>query len=134
MKQIIFIDNEGKAYQFIPPYTHDNLSKYLQKVFGRCDTSSLSKQMHPVKMQEIQAGDVLLRGGFPGHAAIVVDVAENDAGTKIYLLAQSYMPAQDIHILKNPMDTDSNPWYRVINDDRIETPEYIFTKNELKRW
>ena len=134
MEQIIFTDNAGKTYPFIPPFTRDNLHKYLQVVFGMCGTASLSKQMHPVKMEEIQPGDVLLRGGFPGHAAIVVDVAENDAGNKIYLLAQSYMPAQDIHILKNPVDTECNPWYRVTNDEWIETPEYIFKQNELKRW
>ena len=134
MEQIIFTDNAGKAYPFIPPHTQDNLSKYLYIVFGRCGTASLSKQTHQVKMEDIQPGDVLLRGGFPGHAAIVVDVAENDAGNKIYLLAQSYMPAQDIHILKNPVDTECNPWYRVTNDEWIETPEYIFKQNELKRW
>ena len=102
MEQIIFTDNAGKTYPFIPPFTRDNLHKYLQVVFGMCGTASLSKQMHPVKMEEIQPGDVLLRGAFPGHAATVVDVADNDAGTKIYLLAQSYMPAPDIHILKKP--------------------------------
>ena len=45
----------------------------------------------------MQIGDVLIQGGSPGHAVIVVDMAENPAtGEKLYLLAQSYMPAQDI--------------------------------------
>ncbi len=77
---------------------------------------------------------MLIRGGFPGHAVIVMDVAVNDSGKKIYLLAQSYMPAQDIHVLKNPGNTDLSPWYEVNQENFIITPEYTFTNNELKRW
>jgi len=47
----------------------------------------------------IEPGDVMIRAGSPGHAMLVVDVAEDERGRRIYLLAQSYMPAQDIHIV-----------------------------------
>ena len=82
----------------------------------------------------IQPGDVLIHGGFPGHAVIVIDVAINKDGRKIYLLAQSYMPAQDIHVLKNYVNPDISPWYKVNDETEIKTPEYTFTKYELKRW
>jgi hypothetical protein len=39
-------------------------------------------------------GDVFIRGGSPGHAMLVVDMGEDAAGRKIYLVAQSYMPSQ----------------------------------------
>jgi hypothetical protein len=100
-----------------------------------CGSASLSKQLKPVNyFGGIQPGDVIIRGGFPGHAVIVIDVAVNTAGKKIYLLAQSYMPAQDIHILKNPTNENLSPWYEVNEEHIIKTPEYTFTKNELKRW
>ena len=82
----------------------------------------------------MMAGDVLIRGGFPGHAVIVMDVAVNSQGKKIYLIAQSYMPAQDIHVLINPANNEISPWYEVDDAEIIETPEYIFTRNELKTW
>ena len=48
----------------------------------------------------IEIGDIFIRGGFPGHAVLVVDMAIHPvSGQKAVLLAQSYMPAQDIHIL-----------------------------------
>jgi len=53
---------------------------------------------------DMQIGDVLIRGGSPGHAMLVVDMAEDRTGHKIYMLAQSYMPARDIHIVKNTYD------------------------------
>lgn len=85
-------------------------------------------------MKDIEPGDVLIRGGFPGHAVIVMDVATNNKGSKIYLLAQSYMPAQDIHILKNFDSNNLSPWYEVTDETVIQTPEYNFSKYELKRW
>lgn len=133
--EILFIDNAGTAYQFTPPYTRDNLLSYLERVFGMCGSASLSKQLKTKQdFSKILTGDVLIRGGFPGHAVIVVDVAENPAGKKIYLLAQSYMPAQDIHILVNPLSEELSPWYEVNADTVIKTPEYYFKRTELKSW
>lgn len=134
-EQIVFYDNEDTVYRFSSPYTRNNFSAYLNRVFGMCGSASLSKQLNPVPdFAAIQPGDVLIRGGFPGHAALVIDVAVNASGKKIYLLAQSYMPAQDIHILKNPMDANLSPWYEVNDDPVIRTPEYTFTQRELMRW
>jgi len=131
---IHFTDNAGTVYQFSAPFSKEHLLKYLDKVFGMCGTASLAKQMKSIPIEDMQPGDVLLRGGYPGHAAMVMDVAINKDGKKNYLLAQSYMPAQDIHILKNPSNTDDNPWYTITNEPFIKTPEYVFKQTELKRW
>ncbi|MEM1219965.1 MAG: DUF4846 domain-containing protein, partial [Bacteroidota bacterium] len=45
--------------------------------------------------------------------------------------AQSYMPAQDIHILKNP--TTGSAWYSVDEIDPLRTPEWTFGKEHLQR-
>ena len=132
--QLDFRDNENTSYKFTKSPTRQNFDKYLRTVFGMCGTASLSKQMNKVNSQDIKIGDVLIRGGFPGHAVIVMDMAKNDKGEEIYLLAQSYMPAQDIHILKNPSNSDLSPWYAVNNETDIHTPEYSFKKTEWKTW
>ena len=132
--KILFVDNQGTQYLLKEPYTRVNFDTYLERVFGMCGTASLSKQLTPTNMKDISPGDVLIRGGFPGHAVIVMDVAANSEGKKIYLLAQSYMPAQDIHVLNDPTNKKISPWYQVNEAEKIETPEYIFTKNELKKW
>lgn len=83
----------------------------------------------------MQPGDILLKPGAPGHAVIVVDMAQNNKSEKIYLLAQSYMPAQDIHILKNLSGKPSGPWYALQgNNDVIQTPEWTFYKDQLYGW
>ncbi|HLX65921.1 MAG TPA: DUF4846 domain-containing protein [Puia sp.] len=107
---------------------------YLKKVFTYCSTRTLAKQLVRASFDAVEPGDVLIRAGSPGHAMLVVDVAEDGTGHRVYLLAQSYMPAQDIHIVKNPSD-DLSPWYRADSTFGIvETPEYVFKTNELRKW
>lgn len=118
-------------------YTNDynSFRKYLDIVFTYAGTLSLSKELQKVSVNDIMPGDVFIKGGSPGHCEIVLDVAENKkTGEKIFLLAQSYMPAQDIHILKNPSDDVYSPWYSVNFGDKLITPEWEFTKDQLMRF
>jgi hypothetical protein len=70
----------------------------------------LEKELKPADPNDLQIGDIFIQGGFPGHAVVVVDVALNtDNGQQVFLLAQSYMPAQDIQILQNPNDEELSP-------------------------
>lgn len=113
--------------------SYSNFKKYLQVIFNYAGTASLSKELTSVEVKDMQIGDVFIQGGFPGHAVIVMDMAENEAGEKLFLLAQSYMPAQDIHILKNigdPMD----PWYSLDFGSHLVTPEWQFEDGDLKRF
>lgn len=116
-------------------HTYESFRQYMELVFSYAGTLSLSKEMNKIDYNDLEAGDVLIQGGSPGHAVIVVDVAENDNGKKMYLLAQSYMPAQDIQILNNPMDKNISPWYELdTSEDMIETPQWKFTTSNLKRF
>ena len=114
----------------------EEFMRYLDIVFMYCGTRSLEKQLIPVTpFTGIKPGDVLIRGGSPGHAMTVVDMATDAAGRSIYLLAQGYMPAQDIHVVKNPSDRGISPWYRVEDvPGAIETPEWTFYTNQLRAW
>ena len=132
--EIVFTDNNGKAYSFNAPYTYLHFEQYLKSVFSNCGTASLSKQLKNKPFSELQAGDVLIKGGFPGHAVIVTDVAVNNMGKKIFMLAQSYMPAQDIHVLKNPKFNRNTPWYFAENEGTIYTPAWTFYSTQLMRW
>jgi len=109
--------------------------KYLDMVFAYAGTLSLSKEMKRVFLEDLSIGDVFLEGGSPGHCVIVVDMAENkNTGEKIFLLAQGYMPAQEIHVLKNPENSDGNPWYSANFGERLYTPDYVFTKEQIYRF
>ncbi|MBA3971166.1 MAG: DUF4846 domain-containing protein [Bacteroidetes bacterium] len=109
---------------------------YMNTIFNYAGTSSLSKELKKVNdVKDVQAGDVFIVGGFPGHAVLVIDVCVNEkTGEKLFLIQQSYMPAQDIHILKNLNNAAISPWYSVNFEGELETPEWSFTKDQLMRW
>ncbi|NQY10274.1 MAG: DUF4846 domain-containing protein [Flavobacteriales bacterium] len=108
--------------------------KYMEMIFSYAGTSSLSKELVAVDVADMKIGDVFIKGGFPGHAIIVIDVATNQAGEKIFMLAQSYMPAQQTQVLVNPMDADLSPWYATDFGGTLATPEWNFTRDQLMRF
>jgi len=122
--------NSGQASD-----SYQTFWKYLEMVFSYAGTASLEKEMKPISIAEMKIGDVFIKGGFPGHAVIVVDMAENKTtGKKVFLLAQSYMPAQEIQVLKNPNNLELSPWYGSEITTELKTPEWTFEKDQLKRF
>ncbi len=113
--------------------SYSSFRQYLHMVFAYSGTQSLFEELKPQPLEQIQIGDVLIRGGFPGHAVLVVDQAVNPGtGEKLVLLAQSYMPAQDIHLLKNLQRSDISPWYSTnAFTAEINTPEWTFKQAEI---
>jgi hypothetical protein len=113
--------------------TYASFRRYLTLVFTYAGTASLEKELLPAADRaRPEPGDVYIHGGFPGHAAIVVDAAENARGERVFLLAQSYMPAQDIHVLHS-FDA-GDPWYRAAGAGELRTPEWTFDRGELRRF
>jgi hypothetical protein len=104
---------------------------YLATVFRYAGTASLARGLAPV--ERVEPGDVFVQGGFPGHAVIAVDVAESTAGRAV-LLAQSYMPAQQLHVLVDPGDPAMSPWYRYDPAAPLVTPECRFPSGRAARF
>jgi Domain of unknown function (4846) len=133
--EVIFQDYSGKKYEWRGGNNRKAFDSYLENVFGWCGSASLEKQLAGVNdIKNMITGDVFIKGGFPGHAITVVDMAVNDKGEKVFMLVQGYQPAQDMHLLVNPADASVSPWYRLTNEEKIITPEWIFYNNQLKRW
>ncbi|RSK34636.1 DUF4846 domain-containing protein [Hymenobacter metallilatus] len=117
--------------------THATFRRYLDQIFTYAGTLSLSKELEPRPLAQAQPGDVLIRGGSPGHAVLVLDVAVQPAtGRRVALLAQSYMPAQQIHVLKNGWNTSGlGAWFLLDpGAAQVSTPEWTFRREELKRF
>lgn len=118
-----------------PSNSYREFRSYLDFIFACAGTLSLSKELKKVSIDNMQIGDVFIQGGSPGHAVIVVDMAVNPTtGERVFMLAQSYMPAQDIHILTNPSNSDISPWYSNSFGRILATPEWTFSSSDIKRF
>ncbi|HPO04136.1 MAG TPA: DUF4846 domain-containing protein [Bacillota bacterium] len=117
-----------------PSDSYETFRKYMDMVFAYSGTISLANELDAVPAEQMEIGDVFIVGGSPGHAIIVVDAAANEMGDKIFLLAQSYMPAQQTHILLNPSDKEISPWYRLRDGEQLIAPEWTFAWDDLRRF
>jgi hypothetical protein len=110
-------------------YGYASFMRYMTLVFSYAGTLSLEKELKPVtNANELKAGDVFIRGGSPGHCFIILDVAENAAHKKVFLLAQSFMPSQNIQVLQN-----DSPWFALGQTANIPYGELV-DKKYLKRF
>jgi hypothetical protein len=127
--KIAFPDNCSRWHRFTPPYTRIHLQQFLEEVFTVCNSHSLQTMLRQSKLSDMQIGDMFIHGGFPGHVAMIADIAVNAQGEKAFLLIQGYMPAQDIHVLRG----QSGAWY-FAKEGQLITPGYLFQTSELKAW
>ena len=111
-----------------------SLDGFLDFVYRYAGTLSLEKQLtRTTSVWAMKPGDVFIQGGSPGHAMLVADMAENDRGEKLFLLMQGYMPAQEIHIVKNMGGAATQPWY-LLKQSAVVTPEWTFEPSQLRSW
>lgn len=116
------------------------LYKYLRRVYGDSNTSTLRHQLGKKPISEIAPGDVLVYEAGPGHrvghAVLVVDVAVNPrTGRKAVMIAQSSMPALTMHIVRNIRHPMTSPWLLIDEStESIATSWVRFCKDDLRRW
>jgi hypothetical protein len=73
-------------------------------------------------------GDLLVEGGSPGHAVLILDVARKGDETWL-LIGEGFMPAQDFHIELGP----EQGWWRW-TEGGLDLPHWSMGSDSLRRW
>jgi hypothetical protein len=120
----------------VPDPRRDRFRRWLVQVFADAGSASLQAEL-PRGAGSVEPGDVLIQGGHPGHAVLVLD-AISDGGRRRLLLGQSYMPAQSFHVLKNLGEPALGAWFDEATLDTptgLVTPEWRpFHRNDVHRF
>jgi len=110
-------------------YGYPAFMRYMELVFSYASTISLERETRAItNPNDVKTGDIFIHGGSPGHCFIVMDVVENSQHQKQFLLAQSFMPAQNIQVLQY-----NSPWFSMEKHSDILYGELI-NKSYLRKF
>ena len=112
-------------------FDYGSLRNYLDIVYCFAGTASLSKQL--TKAEDFAVGTIIIKPGSPGHCMIIIDEVADRFGRRFFKLAEGFMPAQSIYILRNPEILESSPWYS-LKPGEIITSSYHFKKYLLLKF
>ncbi len=130
---------DGNKVSFHKTATKDhsktNFYKYLNLIYTYSGTLSLYNELPKINdVSKLQIGDMLIKGGTPGHIAIICDEIVNETGEKLFLLFQGNTPAQSVHLVKNLEDSTISPWYKLEKDAVIPVSNYTFYDSKFVRF
>ncbi len=115
-------------------HSEANFYKYLNLIYMYSGTLSLYNELQPIADSDLKIGDMLIKGGSPGHIVMIGDKAVNSKGDAIYLLFQGNTPAQSVHLVKNLEDQSISPWYHLKQDIVIPVSNYTFYDSKFVRF
>ena len=137
---IHFRDVNGNTMRYSGGASRKALNNYLRRVYGVASTYSLSREMRQRALADMQPGDVFVYAAVDrpgnhkyGHAIMVVDVAINKQGKKVFLLAEGNTPARNIHLMRNFENPFRSPWFTLDEEaDNLLLSVFHYKSNELK--
>ncbi len=115
-------------------HTKDIFYKYLNLIYTYSGTLSLYNELKSVNAKDLKIGDMLIKGGSPGHIVMLCDEVVNDNGEKLFLLFQGNTPAQSVHLVKNLTDSSISPWYKLEDDTITPVSNYTFSSAKFVRF
>jgi hypothetical protein len=110
---------------------------WLELVFTYAGTRSLAHDTDAVALgAPLRAGDVFVHAGSPGHAVVLLDIAEDDTGQRVALVGQGFMPAEDFHVIRDHgRHVLQGVWFGLPDDGAVlQTPWGPFGRNQARRF
>ncbi|WCO01077.1 DUF4846 domain-containing protein [Psychroserpens ponticola] len=115
-------------------HSKENFYKYLNLIYMYSGTLSLYNELKSIDDSDLQLGDMLIKGGSPGHIVMICDEVVNDKGQKLFLLFQGNTPAQSVHLVKNLVNSKISPWYQLEQNAIVPVSNYIFNSAKFVRF
>lgn len=127
----------GNTLQYEGGGSRSSFERYLKKVYGACNTTSVFDETSVRKLEDIRPGDVLVfksrHKGRYGHAILVADVARNKKGKVAVLCIEGNTPARNAHVVRN-LNPLSNPWHYLRPEGDYWISVFNFHQNELRHY
>lgn len=100
---------------------------YLDNIFRYAGTRSLARDSRAVKTPgDLRPGDFFVQPGGPGHAVVILDIAESASGERVALVGQGFMPAQEFHVVQDASVALDKVWFPLPSskNPQLQTPSW----------
>lgn len=111
-----------------------SFGRWLSNLYQYAGTWSLPRDTKPVPpaadgaVGAVAPGDLLVTPGSPGHAVVILDVAQAEERRWV-LVGQGYMPAMEFHVVEGP----DGGWFPVEGEE-LPTAPIPMPWTGLRRW
>lgn len=115
-------------------FSYKKFLAYLDYMLLNTSPNTIDSMLEDIALEEMAVGDLFYQSShLKSNAVLVIDVAVDQHGNKLFLLAHSHYPGQDIQVLSNPSNEFISPWYEN-KKGVLLTPEWRFSSSDLKRF
>ncbi len=110
LKDLYLFHYDGRKNKFTE--SQKTYVQFLRTAFASSNSHSLKQGGKKITKENLTSGDLFVQNenGGIGHVSIILDESTNGK-ERLYLIAFSFMPAQEMHIEKAPSDRGKNGWF-----------------------
>ncbi len=109
---------------------------FLKRAFAYANSYSLKKGCQKIRKEDLRPGDMMInnkRGGV-GHVSVILDVCRNQKGDKVHLLGYSFIPAQQMRIVRSTGTFGPEGWFTLKGMIIFLKPFSIYGKPVYRRF
>lgn len=95
--------------------SRNSFNEFLRYLFYWTGSAGMKSGLKKVDESELRPGDMIIQneGGGMGHLSIILDMAQNTSGEKLYLIGNGWTPAQSFFIHKATAGNGDDYWFTI---------------------
>ncbi len=134
LDRLALVDYPGRPRPF--KGTAKEYPAFLRSVFSGANSHSLKQGLKRVEPKDLRPGDLIVQNdtGGIGHVSVILDMCEDGAGRRLYLIGFSFMPAQELHLERARAPRGRRGWFTLAGFYDYLAHHFPFGKPVLRRF
>ncbi len=109
--------------------------QFLHYLFLWTGSAALKRDLQAVEAGDLRPGDLIVQNttGAMGHVSVILDVAQDSSGHRLYLIGNGWTPAQSFFVRIARPDEGSDGWFTLAGYEN-HLSVYGFGPFNFRRW
>ncbi len=109
--------------------------RFLHYLFLWTGSAALQRDLHKLRADDLRPGDLIVQNttGAMGHVSVILDVAQDSSGHRLYLIGNGWTPAQSFFVRIARPEEGSEGWFTLAGYEK-HLSVYGFGPFNFRRW